>query len=108
MVTVTALAAAGLGTFIAALARSPESAEAMAPAVILPMSFLGGSMWPIYVMPPWLDVVSRLTFNRWALDGFLVIMTGGTDPAAIVRPVLVLLAMAVVFLTIGTRRLRFQ
>ncbi len=108
MVTATALAAAGLGTFIAALARSPESAEAMAPAVILPMSFLGGSMWPIYAMPPWLDAASRLTFNRWALEGFLVIMTGATEPAAIVRPVLVLLAMAAVFLTIGTRRLRFQ
>ncbi len=108
MVTATALAAAGLGTFVAALARTPESAEAIAPAVILPMSFLGGSMWPIYVMPPWLDLASRLTFNRWALDGFLVIMTGATAPAAIAQPVLVLLAMAAVFLTIGTRRLQFQ
>lgn len=108
MVTATALAAAGLGTFIAALSRSPEAAESMAPALILPMSFLGGSMYPIYLMPPWLDALSRLTFNRWALDGFLAVMAGATAPATIARPVLVLVAMAVVFLVVGTRRLRFR
>lgn len=65
-------------------------------------------MWPIYVMPPWLDAASRLTFNRWALEGFLVIMAGATEPSAIARPVLVLVAMAAIFLAVGTRRLRFQ
>lgn len=108
MITATALAAAGLGTLVAALARSPEAAEAVAPALILPMSFLGGSMYPIYVMPPWLDAVSRLTFNRWALDGFLAVMGGETSHAAIARPVVVLLAMGLVSMVIGTRRLRFR
>jgi len=108
MISATALAAAGLGTLIAALARSPESAEALAPAVILPMSFLGGSMWPIYAMPPWLDTASRLSFNRWALDGFLAIMDGATTAAAIAQPVAILLGMGVVCLAIGTWRLRFQ
>lgn len=108
MITATAMAAAGLGTLVAALARSPEAAEAVAPALILPMSFLGGSMYPIYVMPPWLDAVSRLTFNRWALDGFLAVMGGETSHAAIARPVLVLLSMGLVSMAIGTRRLRFR
>ena len=108
MISATALAAAGLGTLIAAFARSPESAEALAPAVILPMSFLGGSMWPIYAMPPWLDAASRLSFNRWALDGFLTIMDGATSAAAIAQPVAILLGMGVVCLAIGTWRLRFQ
>lgn len=108
MITATALAAAGLGTSVAALARSPESADSLASAAILPMSFLGGSMYPIYVMPAWIELASRLTFNRWALDGFLAIMDGATTVAAIARPVVVLVAMAVVFLTVGTRRLRFR
>ena len=108
MISATALAAAGLGTLIAAFARSPESAEALAPAVILPMSFLGGSMWPIYAMPPWLDAASRLSFNRWALDGFLTIMDGATSAAAIAQPVAILLGMGVACLAIGTWRLRFQ
>lgn len=108
MITATALAAAGLGTFVAALARSPESADSLASAAILPMSFLGGAMYPIYVMPPWMEFASRLTFNRWALDGFLAIMDGATSAAEIARPVLVLTAMAVVFLTVGTRRLQFK
>lgn len=105
MVVATALAAAGLGTFLAAMARSPEAVEAMAPAMILPMSFLGGSMYPIYFMPPWLEAASRLTFNRWALDGFLAVMEEGATAASIMRPVAVLLVMAAVFLGVGIKRL---
>jgi ABC-2 type transport system permease protein len=108
MVTATSLAAAGLGTLVAAFSRSAEAAESLAPAIILPMSFLGGSMWPIYAMPAWMDTASRLTFNRWALDGFLTVMSGAADLAAIARPVVVLLAMALIFAAVGTRRLRFQ
>lgn len=108
MIGATALAAAGLGTFLAALARTPEAVESLAPAIILPMSFLGGSMFPIYAMPQWLEYASRLTFNRWALDGFLAIMAGAQTPAAIWQPLLALLAMSVVFLTVGTWQLRFR
>ncbi len=108
MIGATALAAAGLGTFLAALARTPEVVESLAPAIILPMSFLGGAMFPIYVMPPWLEHVSRLTFNRWAMDGFLAIMAGAETPAAIWQPLLALFAMSLVFLTVGTWRLRFR
>jgi len=108
MIGATALAAAGLGTFLAALARTPEAVESLAPAIILPMSFLGGAMFPVYFMPPWLEYVSRLTFNRWALDGFLAIMAGAQTPVAIWQPLLALLAMSVVFLTVGAWRLRFR
>lgn len=108
MIGATALAASGLGTFLASLARTPEAVESLAPAIILPMSFLGGSMFPIYMMPPWLEYLSRLTFNRWALDGFLAVMAGAEAPAAIWQPLLALLAMSLVFLVVGTRRLRFR
>src|SRR3972149_8386970 len=46
MIIAAALAAAGLGTFVAALARSPESAGALASAALLPVAFLGGPVDP--------------------------------------------------------------
>jgi len=35
------------------------------------LGFVGGSMWPIFIFPNWLNAISKFTPNRWAIDGFL-------------------------------------
>lgn len=101
MAVATVLAGAGLSTLIAALARTPEQAGEVGPAVALIYSLLGGSMWPVYNMPAWMNSVSRLTFTRWAIEGFTSLMVNGGGVSSILRPVGVCLAMAVTFLLIS-------
>jgi ABC-2 type transport system permease protein len=85
---------------VAALVQSREQEGALGPAVALIYSLLGGSMWPVYVMPAWLDTASRLTFTRWAIDGFSALMLGG-GVSSVLRPAGVCLGMALVFLGVS-------
>ena len=101
MATASVLAGAGLSTLIAALARTPEQAGSIGPAVALVYSLLGGSMWPVYNMPAWMNSVSRLTFTRWSVEGFTSLMVNGGGVMSILRPVGVCLAMAAAFLLIS-------
>jgi len=101
MAVATVLAGAGLSTLVAALARTPEQAGEVGPAVALIYSLLGGSMWSVYNMPAWMNSLSRLTFTRWSIEGFTSLMVKGGGVTSILRPVGVCLAMAAVFLFIS-------
>ena len=101
MAAATVLAGAGLSTLVAALARTPEQAGAVGPAVALIYSLLGGTMWPVYEMPTWMNSLSRLTFTRWSLEGFTSLMVNGGGVSSIMRPVSVCLIMAAAFLLIS-------
>ena len=101
MAAASVLAGAGLSTLVAALARTPEQAGSIGPAVALVYSLLGGTMWPVYSMPAWMNSVSRLTFTRWSVEGFTSLMVNGGGVSSILRPVAVCLAMAAVFLFIS-------
>jgi ABC-2 type transport system permease protein len=101
MAVASVLAGAGLSTLVAALARTPEQAGSIGPAVALIYSLLGGTMWPVYNMPAWMNSMSRLTFTRWSVEGFTSLMVNGGGVSSIFRPVGVCLAMAAVFLFIS-------
>jgi ABC-2 type transport system permease protein len=105
MAGATVLAGASLSTLVAALARTPEQAGAVGPAVAMVYSLLGGSMWPVYNMPAWMTSLSRLTFTRWSIEGFTSLMVYGGGIASILRPIGVCLAMAAVFLLISVTML---
>jgi ABC-2 type transport system permease protein len=101
MSAATVLAGAGLSTLVAALARTPEQAGEVGPAVALIYSLLGGSMWPVYNMPAWLNAASRITFTRWSIEGFTSLMVNGGGVSTIIRPVGACLAMAAAFLLVS-------
>ncbi len=70
MVTVTASAASALGLFLATLCRTRAQLGGFSVILVLTMSALGGSMFPRFLMPEWMQTVGLFTFNAWALDGF--------------------------------------
>ena len=71
MTIVTAGAAAALGLVLATLARSREQLSGFSTILVLTMSALGGSMFPRFLMSESMQKVGLLTFNAWALDGYL-------------------------------------
>jgi ABC-type multidrug transport system permease subunit len=77
----------------------------MSSALIMILSALGGSMFPIFGMPPILQTISKLTLNNWALKGYLSLMMNGTD---LLTPIIVLCGMGIAFLTLGITRLKLD
>lgn len=100
-------AASGFAMFIATIFKTSKSVFAVSPAVIMVMSALGGSMFPILAMPPVLQTISKVTLNNWALRGYLSLMMDGTVNS-VTTPVIVLFAIGAVFLTVGISRLRLN
>lgn len=71
MTAVTAGAAAALGLVLATLARSRAQLSGFSTILILTMSALGGSMFPRFLMSETMQKFGLVTFNGWALDGYL-------------------------------------
>jgi ABC-2 type transport system permease protein len=103
MTTVTAAAAAALGLVLATLARSRGQLSGFSTILILTMSALGGSMFPRFLMSEGMQTVGLLTFNAWALDGYLKVFWRDAPLWQLWPQVTVLVALTAAFL--GTARL---
>lgn len=106
MILSSVLAFSGLSTLLASLTKSEEQIGNIGPALAMIFGFMGGGMWPAFAFPDWLNMVSKFTSNRWAIDGFLKLMYQEGGVVSILPEVLVLLSMAVVFFSLGVFRLR--
>lgn len=95
------LAASGLGILIASLSKTAGQSGNLSAIIILCMSLLGGSMWPLFIMPKWFMTINAVTINRWAMDGFMDLMFYGAGAKEMLRPAAVLLAMGLVYLGLG-------
>lgn len=102
-----ALAATGFAMFIAAVGRTERMVDALSNFGVQAMAFLGGCQLPIYMFPPALNAVSKVTLNRWGLDGYLLLMEGQVWTAAS-KHAAVLAGMGLIYLILGIWRLRLE
>lgn len=72
LIVSTVAAATAFGLLIASWARTPKQAEGMSTLLILVMSCLGGSWFPLQMLdlPMPVEVAMRLTINHWSVSGF--------------------------------------
>jgi ABC-2 type transport system permease protein len=98
MTIVTAGAGAALALALAALAKSRAQLSGFSTILILTMSALGGSMFPRFLMTETMQKVGLLTFNAWALDGYLKVFWRNAPLWQLWPQVSVLLGLTVVFL----------
>ena len=103
----TLFAACGLAMFIATVFKTSKAVDSVVPAGIMVLSFLGGSMFPIYSMPQTLQTVAKITPNNWALRGYINLMLNNGF-SSIVTPTLVLTGIGSVLLIVGISRLKLQ
>ncbi|MCX7749358.1 MAG: ABC transporter permease [Clostridia bacterium] len=62
--------------FVAAISKSPSTADLIGNLGILLMAVLGGSIYPLTTMPEFIRNLSNLTINKWAMEGFMTIFSG--------------------------------
>jgi ABC-2 type transport system permease protein len=101
MTAVTAAAAAALGLVLATVAKSRAQLSGFSTILILTMSALGGSMFPRFLMSETMQTFGLLTFNGWALDGYLKVFWRDAALWQLWPQVAVLAMLALVFLTIA-------
>jgi ABC-2 type transport system permease protein len=98
MTVATAAAAAALGLVLAALARTRAQLSGFSTILILTMSALGGSMFPRFLMTETMQKIGLVTFNAWALDGYLKVFWRDASVWQLWPQVGVLASLAILFL----------
>ncbi len=107
LIVATVFAATGWGALIAAYAKSPGQAMSIGSMMALVFAGLAGNFVPRQNYPEWLQKLSLVTPNAWALEGFQSLGQGG-GLAAVLLPVAALTIMGVVLFTIATVLFRRQ
>jgi ABC-2 type transport system permease protein len=97
---------AALGLLISGLLRTPQQAESLAWLFGLALSALGGSWWPLEIMPDGIRLFGQILPTSWAMTGLHNAITYGQGLAGAVLPTAVLLLMGGIFWIIGSRTLR--
>lgn len=103
MTAATSLCAAAFGLTLATVARTRQQLQGMTNLVVLSLSALGGSMFPRFLMPEWMQKWSLVGFNAWALDGYLKVFWREAPLAALAPQVGALLGFTVLFLFMARR-----
>ncbi len=93
---------------LAALARSYAQIDALSTLIILPLAALGGAMWPIEIVPPFMQQIALFLPTGWAMRGFHDIITRGLGLADVLPEAGVLLAFGAVFLAIAVWRFKYE
>ena len=71
MTLATATTAAGFGLVLATACRTRQQLGGISTIVILTISALGGSMFPRFLMSETMQKIGLVSFNAWALDGYV-------------------------------------
>lgn len=106
MVVLTVFAASGLGAMLTAFSRNENQAGVVGSAVSLVFGALGGNFFPTDGLTGIVNLASKLTVNRWAMDGLLALTVERGGLADIQTPALVLAVIGSV--TFGLALIAFQ
>lgn len=87
--------------FVSSISRTSASADAIGNLGILTMAVIGGSIYPLSSMPDFVRGLSRLTINRWAMDGFMVLFSGN-EALRTGKQALMLFIIGVVFFVLAS------
>jgi len=71
MTLATAATAASFGLVLATACKTRQQLSGISTIVILTISALGGSMFPRFLMSETMQKIGLVSFNAWALDGFV-------------------------------------
>jgi len=103
-----ALAANGLGLFVAAVGKTEAQIGALSVFLAITLSALGGMMVPTFVMPEFMRVLSYFTPHAWALSGYQDVIVRGLGAKQVLPETGMLLVFAGLFFGLAFWRFRFH
>jgi len=93
---------------IQVLASSTRGGQFLSSMIVFPLMMIGGSFFPLEVMPPWMARIGRWTPNGLGVVQLKEILSGHPDPARLAVAAVAIGVPAALALWIAARRLRGQ
>jgi len=72
----------GLSMIIASIVKTRERFMGIGQVITLPLFFASNAIYPITIMPPWLQVVAKANPLSYMVDGLRALMLGGSAAEA--------------------------
>lgn len=98
-----ALVACGISLLVTSFSSSSYMASTMNTLIVTPSCMLGGCFWPVYLMPKFMQNISYLTPQRWALSAVDKIQKGFNFDKILINIIVLILYSAVFFAIAGLR-----
>lgn len=109
LITIAAVfATSGLGIFLAAFVKNRRQLNPIATFVVLISSAIGGSWWPLWITPEWMQQLSKTTITGWAMEGYNNLWIYNHSLIEILPHFLALIIYGIICLLIGLKFFRFQ
>lgn len=90
-----------IGCMLGACFSSTSHFSNMGFAFVFPTSMIGGCFWPVTMMKPYMQKLSYIVPQRWALDG-LELVAAGNSLSSIWLHLVVLCLFTILFLCLGS------
>ena len=102
------LMAASFGLFVAALGKNEQQSRGLSILAVLGMCMLGGAWFRMFLMPDFIQTISKAIPISWAVNGFDGMIWRGLGLADALQSVGVLLIFTLIFGGIALRRIRWE
>ncbi|MYB50320.1 MAG: ABC transporter permease [Dehalococcoidia bacterium] len=96
------------GVMLAALVRTAEGASSAGVLASLVLAPLGGSWWPLFITPDWMQALGKLTPHGWANTAFNNLMLFDADFGDVIMNMVAVAAFGVAFLIVAFTRFRLS
>ena len=101
-------ASSAFGVMLASIVRTVRSASAAGVLSSLVLAPLGGSWWPLFVTPDWMQTLGKFTPHGWANTAFNNLMLFGAEFADVWTSIAALAGFGAAFLLVAFARFRLS
>ena len=106
IIIASSASATAFGMVLAAFSKTPAQARGLGTFLILTMSAIGGAWFPTFILPPFVQVISKLTLVYWSIEGFLQVLWRGAGTIEILPYIGILLGIAAVINVVSIWRFK--
>jgi len=104
MIVIGAALFSTFSVLIASLLRTRDRVMGIGQVMTMPLFFASNAIYPINIMPTWLQVIAHINPLSYLVDGLRAMMVqGGSSTIGLGTDFLVLVAITTVFILIGAR-----
>ena len=96
IIIAAALACTAFGMLLAAVSKTSAQANGLGTLLILTMSGIGGAWFPTFILPPFIQLLSKFSLVYWAMNGFMNVLWRGSNTLEILPNIVVLIGIAAV------------
>ena len=100
------VASAAFGVLLASFVGNVRTASAAGVLTSLVLAPIGGSWWPLFITPPFMQSLARLTPHGWANGGLNKLMLFGAQSTDVLPEMAALVVFAALFLSVALWRFR--